>query len=214
MARILGSHPGFPGSIPGQGMKILLHTTAHCCFPEIHLSRSPLSFLGVSLFLLSPSLCSFSLSLLLALSLSLHSICLSPSFSLLLSPPPDLVISQFSRSVVSDSVRPHRLQPTRLPHPWDSLGKNTEVGCHCLLQCMKVKGESEVAQSYSTLSDPMDCSLPGSSVHRIFRKSTGVGCHCYPGSIPGQGIKISLQATAQSCLTEIKTRRKEKKEYQ
>ena len=52
---------------------------------------------------------------------------------------------QFSRSVVSDSVRPHRQQPTRLSHPWDSPGKNTGVGCHFLLQCMKVKGESEVA---------------------------------------------------------------------
>ena len=72
-----------------------------------------------------------------------------------------------SRSVVSDSVRPHRRHPTRLPRPWDSPGKNTGVGCHCLLQCMKVKSESEVAQSYLTLSDPMDCSLPGSSVHGI-----------------------------------------------
>ena len=54
-------------------------------------------------------------------------------------------------------------------HPWDSPGKNTGVGCHFLLQCMKVEGESEVAQSYPTLSDPMDCSLPGSSVHGIFQ---------------------------------------------
>ena len=65
-------------------------------------------------------------------------------------------------SVVSDSVWPHRWQPTRLPHPWDSLGKNTGVGCHFLLQCMKVKSESEVAQSSLTLRDPMDFSLPGS----------------------------------------------------
>ena len=72
-------------------------------------------------------------------------------------------------SVVSDSVRPHGLQPTRLLHPWDSLGKNTGVGCHFLLQCMKVESESEVAQSCSTLSDPMDCSLPGSSIHGIFQ---------------------------------------------
>src|SRR5574340_2812 len=72
-------------------------------------------------------------------------------------------------SVVSDSVRPHRQQPTRLPRPWDSPGKNTGVGCHFLLQCMKVKRESEVTQSYPTLRDPMDCSLPGSSVHRIFQ---------------------------------------------
>ena len=70
---------------------------------------------------------------------------------------------------MSDSVRPHRRQPTRLPRPWDSPGKNTGVGCHFLLQCMKVKRESEVAQSCLTLSDPMDCSLTGSSVHGIFQ---------------------------------------------
>ena len=68
-----------------------------------------------------------------------------------------------------DSVRPHRRQPTRLPHPWDYPGKNTGVGCHCLIQCMKVKSESEVAQSCPTLSDPMDCSPPGSSAHGIFQ---------------------------------------------
>ena len=70
---------------------------------------------------------------------------------------------------MSDSVRLHRRQPTRLPHPWDSPGKNTGVGCHFLLQCMKVKSESEFAQSCPTLSDPMDCSLPGSSVHGILQ---------------------------------------------
>ena len=68
-----------------------------------------------------------------------------------------------------DSVRLHRRQPTRLPHPWDSPGKNNGVGCHFLLQCMKVKSESEVAQSCPTLSDPMDCSPPGSSAHGIFQ---------------------------------------------
>ena len=72
-------------------------------------------------------------------------------------------------SVVSDSVRPHRRQPTRLPRPWDSPGKNTGVGCHFLLQCMKVKSKSEVTQSYLTLSEPMDCSLPGPSVHGSFQ---------------------------------------------
>ena len=66
-------------------------------------------------------------------------------------------------------MRPHRQQPARLPCPWDSPGKNTGVGCHFLLQCMKVKSESEVAQSCPTLSDPMDCSLPGSSFHGIFQ---------------------------------------------
>ena len=70
---------------------------------------------------------------------------------------------------MSDSVRPHRRQPTRLPRPWDSPGKNTGVGCHFLLQCMKAKSESEVAQLCPTLSDPMDCSPPGSSVHGIFQ---------------------------------------------
>ena len=75
---------------------------------------------------------------------------------------------KWSRSVVSDSVRPHRRRPpgSRL---WDSPGKDTGVGCHFLLQCMKVKSESEVAQSCLTLSDSMDCSPPGSSVHGIFQ---------------------------------------------
>ena len=72
-------------------------------------------------------------------------------------------------SVVSDSVQPHGLQPTRLLCPWDSPGKNTGVGCHFLLQCVKVESESEVTQSCLTLRDPMDCSPPGSSVHRIFQ---------------------------------------------
>ena len=70
---------------------------------------------------------------------------------------------------MSDSVQPQRRQPTRLPRPWDSLGKNTGVGCHFLLHCMKVKGESEVAQSSLTLNDPMDCTPPGSSVHGILQ---------------------------------------------
>ena len=72
-------------------------------------------------------------------------------------------------SVVSDAVQPHRRQPTRLLRPWDSPGKNTGVGCNFLLQCMKLKSESEVAQSCPTLHDPMDCSQPGSSVHGIFQ---------------------------------------------
>ena len=66
-------------------------------------------------------------------------------------------------------MRPHRWQPTRLPRPWDSPGKNTGVSCHFPLQWMKVKSESEVTQSCPTLSDPMDCSLPDSSVHGIFQ---------------------------------------------
>ena len=70
---------------------------------------------------------------------------------------------------MSNSVEPHRRQPSRLPRPWDSPGKNTGVGCHFIFQCMKVKSESEVTQSCLTLSDSRDCSLPGSSVHGIFQ---------------------------------------------
>ena len=77
-----------------------------------------------------------------------------------------LLLSHFSR--VRLCATPRR-QPTRLPRPWDSPGKNTGVGCHFLLQCMKVKSESEVAQSCLTVNDSMDCSLPGSSVHGIFQ---------------------------------------------
>ena len=73
-----------------------------------------------------------------------------------------MLLSRISRS---DSVRPHRRQPTRLCCPWDFPGKNTGAGCHYLLQSMKVKSESEVAQLCLTLSDIMDCSLPGSSIH-------------------------------------------------
>ena len=69
----------------------------------------------------------------------------------------------------SDSVHPHRWQPTRLPGPWGSPGKNTGVGCHFLLQCMKVNSEREVAQSRPTVHDPMDYSLPGSSIHGMFQ---------------------------------------------
>ena len=76
-----------------------------------------------------------------------------------------LLLSRFS----PDPVRPHRRQPTRLPHPWDSPGKNTGVGCHFFLQCRKVESESEVAQLCPTPSDPMDCSPPGSSIRGIFQ---------------------------------------------
>ena len=86
---------------------------------------------------------------------------------------------------MSDSVRPHRRQPTRLPRPWDSPGKNTGVGCHVLLQCVKVKSESEVAQSCPTLSDPMDWSLPGSSVHGIFQaRVLEWGAIAFSGGVP------------------------------
>ena len=70
---------------------------------------------------------------------------------------------------MSNSVRPHRQQPTRLLHPWDSPGKNTGVGGCFLLQRMKAKSETEVTQSCPTVRDPMDCSPPGSSVHGTFQ---------------------------------------------
>ena len=87
-------------------------------------------------------------------------------------------------SILSDSVRPHRWQPTRLPHPWDLPGKSTGVGCHFLLQCMKVKSESEVTQSCPTPSNPMDSSLPGFSVHGICqaRILEGVAISFFRGS--------------------------------
>ena len=85
----------------------------------------------------------------------------SPSHSLLLLLLLLLLLSRFSCVQICAS---QRQQPTRLPRPWESPGKTNGVGCHFLLHCMKVKSESEVAQSCPTLSDPMDCSLPGSSV--------------------------------------------------
>ena len=94
--------------------------------------------------------------------------------SLLLAPPgkPNFLMDAAAAAKslqLCPTVWPHRWQPTRLLRPWDSPGKNTGVGCHFLLQCMKVESESEVAQSGPTLRDPMDCSLPGSSVHGIFQ---------------------------------------------
>ena len=85
-------------------------------------------------------------------------------------PPPHSSAASAAKSFQSClTVQRHTRQPTRLHRPWDSPGKNTGVGCHFLLQCMKVKSESEFAQSCPTLWDPMDCRSPGSSVHRIFQ---------------------------------------------
>ena len=75
-------------------------------------------------------------------------------------------------------MRPHRQQPTRLPRPWDSPGKNTGVGCHFLLQCMQVKSEREVAQLHPTLSDPITAAHQAPPSMGFSSKSTGVGCHC------------------------------------
>ena len=95
---------------------------------------------------------------------------------------------------MSDSVQPHRRQPTRLPRPWDSPGKNTGVSCHFLLQCMKVKSEREVAQSCPTLSDPMNCSLPGSPVHGIFQARV----------LEQRPRRTKIQAALNNIVTEMK----------
>ena len=93
---------------------------------------------------------------------------------------------------MSDSVQPHRWQPTGLPHPWDSPGKNTGVGCHFLLQSMKVKSESEIAQLCPTPGDPMDCSLPGYSVHGIFQARVLEWGANVPFSAEEPGILLSM----------------------
>ena len=93
-------------------------------------------------------------------------------------------------------MQPHRRQPTRLPSPWDSPGKNTGVGCHFLLQCMKVKSESEVAQSCPTLRNPMDCSLPGSSVHGILQaRVLEWGAIAFSGGLRSGLLLCSLSRT-------------------
>ena len=104
---------------------------------------------------------------------------------------------------MSNSVRPHRRQPTRLHHPWDSPGKNTGVGCHSRLQCMKVKRDSKVAQSCLTLSNPMDCSLPGSSIHGIFQaRVLEWGATAFSGFLLEYSIKPRIN-TGTSPLTNI-----------
>ena len=107
------------------------------------------------------------------------------------------------------TLRPHRRQPARLPGPWDSPGKNTGVGCHFLLQCMKVKSEREVAQSCPTLSNPMDSSPPGSSIHGIFQArvlewgaialSVGLGTLLLYGE-PGKNKMVVHRQTSKSYL--------------
>ena len=105
---------------------------------------------------------------------------------------------------MSDSVRHHGLQPTRLPRPWDSPGKNTGVGCHFLLQCMKVKSESEVTQSCPTLRNPMDCSPPGPSIYGIFQaKVLEWGAIAFSVGSPGElkkKKKKKLISGLQPCL--------------
>ena len=116
-------------------------------------------------------------------------------------------------------MQPHRWQPTRLPCSWDSPGKNTGVGCHFLLQCVKVKSESEAAQSCPTPSDPMDCSLPGSSAHGIFQarvlewvviafsdRSTYIHSSIHPYSIHPSMYKHVLQLQCNPTYLPIKTK--------
>ena len=98
---------------------------------------------------------------------------------------------------MSNSVRPHRQQPTRLCCPWDSPGKNTGMGCHFLFHCMKVKSESEVAQSCPTLSNSMDCSPPGSSIHGIFQARVlewGAIAFSFPGGSTVKKKKSAFNA--------------------
>ena len=108
------------------------------------------------------------------------------------------MLSHFSRA---GSVQPQRWQPTRLPCPLDSPGKNTGVGCHFLLQCTKVKSESEVAQSCPTLSNPMDCRLPGSSVHGIFQARV-LEWGAIAFSVPSLYSYI-IQLSEKTCAAEI-----------
>ena len=110
-------------------------------------------------------------------------------------------------SVLSNPVQPQRRQPTRLPRPWDSPGKNTGVGCHFLLQCMKGKSESEVAQSCPTSNDPMDCSPPGSSIHGIFQaRVLEWGAIAFSGWLPHLPVYFSPKSKPQ---TQVKARQVE-----
>ena len=103
-----------------------------------------------------------------------------------------LLLQLLSPSVVYNSVRPHRRQPTRLCCPWDSPGKNTGVGCHFLLQCMKVKSESEVAQLFPTLQQPHGLQPTGLLHPWDFPgKSTGVGAIAFSELCQSQN-KISM----------------------
>ena len=171
------------------GLRGLLNEPSHVprphqphFYPPLHLASEVTLVFGHF-----PSL-SLTQHILTSCSLCLRAACLNS----------DLLLLLLSRSVVSDSVRPHRRQPTRLPRTWDSPGKNTGVGGHFLLQCMKVKRESEVAQSCPTLGNPMDCSLPGSSVHGI---SQAGELEWVP--LPSPPINLSLYVSTAKTLSLI-----------
>ena len=125
--------------------------------------------------------------------------CIGRQVLLPLSPPGKPSLNKCCYNLAAKSLQsfptlydPHRRQPTKFCHPCDSSGKNTGVGCHFLLQCMKVKSESEVAQSCPTLSDPMDCSLPGSFVHGVFQ-----------ATVLEWGAIIAIQIQNRICCFEI-----------
>ena len=101
---------------------------------------------------------------------------------------------------MSDSVWPHRWLPTRLPRPWDSQGKNTGVGCHFLLQCMKVKSESEVAQSCPTVATPWTAAYQAPPLWDFPGKSTGVGCHCLLLTLINYSTFMSWHSSVKICF--------------
>ena len=114
-------------------------------------------------------------------------------------PPSIRVLSNESAlRIMSNFLRPHRWQPTRLPHPWDSPGQNTGMGCHFLLQCMKVKSESEVAQSGPTLCNPMNCSTPGLSDHHRLPEFTQTHVRCVRDAIQPSHPVIPFSSCLQS----------------
>ena len=104
---------------------------------------------------------------------------------------------------MSDSVQPHRRQPTRLPHPWDSPGKNTGVGCHFLLQSMKLKGEREVAQLCLTLHDPMDCKSKKDNIFGLVRQFSYLSYYCFFFNLAASGLNCVIQDLSFQCRNSL-----------
>ena len=165
-----------PSKLPTRGQQEVFPFSAHhspptpCSSPCLPLSWSSPSIPPLTSFLLSSPLPSFLPSFRDPLPYFLHSPLStpgSPSACPLLGSPSLSLCSYLCPAAAAAAAKSLRQQPTRLPCPWDSPGKNTGVGCHFLLQCMKVKSESEVTRLCPTLCDPVDCSPPGSCVHGI-----------------------------------------------